>query len=201
MIRQRINFRRQGLARLAQVLLAILALALVWYGLMVVLLAVKVSPHTVNEISGYRSLYSDAASLTRQDFTTTVRLIAGIGGLLLFLVLLPLALAQIPRPYLARGEFPLNEEETGVTTIGPRVVERVAERAAEENGCVSSAKSRLGDGNVNVAVSVTHLEGLADALRDVQRRVRRALQRHELPPLAVNVTLSAYENNTGRELA
>ncbi len=43
---------------------------LVWYGLMVVLLAVKTSPHTVNSISAYRTLYHDAAGLTARDFTT-----------------------------------------------------------------------------------------------------------------------------------
>ena len=89
------------------------ALALVWYGLMVVLLAVKVSPHTVNALSGYRTLYHDAAGLTENDFSTGVRFIAGIGGLVAFVVFLYLALQELPRPYLARGEVQLQDHEHG----------------------------------------------------------------------------------------
>ena len=48
MIRQRVNLRRPGLGHLVALLTIVLALGLVWYGLMVVLLAVKVSTHTVN---------------------------------------------------------------------------------------------------------------------------------------------------------
>ncbi len=39
----------------------LLALALVWYGVMVILLAAKVSPHTVNSISAYRTIYDTLA--------------------------------------------------------------------------------------------------------------------------------------------
>ena len=63
-----------GVGSCKQVLL--LGVVLVWYGLMVVLLAVKASPHTVNSISAYRTLYHDAAGLTASDFTTARRLIA-----------------------------------------------------------------------------------------------------------------------------
>jgi hypothetical protein len=67
MIRQRINLRTPALAYLVRLLTALLALALFWYGLMVVLLAVKVSGHTVNELSAYRTLYHDAADVTSSD--------------------------------------------------------------------------------------------------------------------------------------
>ena len=82
MIRQRVHLRTPALAYLVRLLTVVLGLALVWYGLMLVLLAAKVSPHTVNAISGYRSLYDDAAALTQNDFTTTVRWIAGVAGFL-----------------------------------------------------------------------------------------------------------------------
>lgn len=68
------------LAYVVRALTVVLALALVWYGLMIVLLAVKVSPHTVNSLSAYRTLYDDAAGLTQNDFSTAVRFIAGIAG-------------------------------------------------------------------------------------------------------------------------
>ena len=46
MIRQRINLRTPVLAYVVRVLTVVLGLGLFWYGLMVVLLAVKVSPDT-----------------------------------------------------------------------------------------------------------------------------------------------------------
>ena len=53
----------------------LLAAALLWYGLMAVLLAAKVPAHTVNSLSAYRTLYHDAAGLRASDFDTAVRVI------------------------------------------------------------------------------------------------------------------------------
>ena len=48
MLRQRLRTHSSPLARAGQLLVAVLALALVWYGLMLALLALKVSPASVN---------------------------------------------------------------------------------------------------------------------------------------------------------
>jgi hypothetical protein len=199
-IRQRINLRTPALAYLVRILTLVLGAALVWYGLMLVLLAVKVAPHTVNAISGYRSLYTHAATLSPSDFTTAVRWIAGVAGFLVFLVFAYLAVQELPRPYLARGDVPLAEEDTGTTIVKPRAVERVAELAARGNGEVTSVAGRLGDGELNLAVGLRRASTAADALRDVRTRVRTELGRHELPTLPVNVTLTDYDRNTRREL-
>jgi hypothetical protein len=119
MIRQRINLRTPVLASLVRALTLLLALALFWYGLMVVLLAVKVSPHTVNALSAYRTLYDDAATLKSSDFSTAGRLVAGFGGLIAFLIFIYLGSRAWPRPYLARGEVTLEEHERGATVIQP----------------------------------------------------------------------------------
>src|SRR5581483_5874285 len=110
MTRRRINLRTPLLAYLVRVLTVVLGLTLFWYGLMLVLLAVKVSPHTVNSISAYRTLYDDAISLRASDFTTAVRLIAGFGGLLVFLICLYLATQELPRPYLTRTDVKLESQ-------------------------------------------------------------------------------------------
>lgn len=200
-MRQRVNLRTPALAYLVRLLTAVLGLALVWYGLMVTLLAIKVAPHTVNAISGYRSLYDDAAGLSQHDFTSAVRWIAGVAGFLAFLLFAYLAFQEIPRPYLARGEVPLTEEETGATVIKPRAIERVAELAAHGNPEVASAAGRLGDGELNLSVGLRRAATAADALRDIRTRVRSELARHELPGLPVNVTLTDYDRNTRRELS
>ena len=44
-------------------------------------------------------------------------------------------------------------------------------------------------------------ETAAATLRDVHERVRDQLQRHDLPSLPVNVTLTAYHRTTRRELS
>ena len=201
MIRQRINLRTPALVYLVRLLTVVLGAALLWYGLMVVLLAVKVSAHTVNELSGYRTLYHDAAGLTASDFTTTRRLIAGFAGLLVFVVCIYLASKEIPRPYLARGEFRIGDRNRGDTTIEPRAVERVAEIAASSNPAVTTARGLLGDEQVDVHVHVRTVRGLGDTLRDVQERVHGSLQAHGLPAFPVNVTLTGYDSKTTRELS
>jgi hypothetical protein len=200
-IRQRVNLRTPALAYVVRALTLVLGLALVWYGLMVVLLAVKVSPHTVNSLSAYRTLYDAAAGLRETDFTTAVRLVAGFGGLLAFLFLVYLALQEIPRPYLARGDVSLEQLDHGSTVVRPRAIERVAEYAACENQDVSGASGRLGDNELNLEIGVRRATTAAHTLTDVHRRVAAALDHHQLPDLAVNVTLAGYNRKTRRELS
>jgi hypothetical protein len=200
-IRQRVNLRTPVLAYGVRVLTVLLALGLFWYGLMVVLLAVKVSAHTVNGISGYRSLYHDAAGLSSSDFTTGVRLIAGFAGVLVFVAGMYLAVQEIPRPYLARGAFTVGDRDRGDTVVQPRALERVAEIAAAANRDVTAVTGRLGDEYVDVNVHVRTARAAADTLRDVQRRVIAALDEHGLPSLPVNVTLTGYDRQTTRELS
>ena len=179
----------------------VLALGLFWYGLMVVLLAVKVSPHTVNSLSAYRTLYDNAANLKATDFTTVRRLIAGFSGLIAFLIFIYLAVQELPRPYLARGDVELAEDERGSTVVQPRAIERVAELAAGGNTDVTSASGRLGDEELKLDIGLRRAGSAAATLRDVHERVRDQLQRHDLPSLPVNVTLTAYHRTTRRELS
>jgi hypothetical protein len=201
MIRQRVSLHTPVLGHVARLLTVLLGLALLWYGLMVVLLAVKVAPHTVNAISAYRTLYHDAASLTSADFTTERRLIAGVAGLLAFALCLYLALQQIPRPRLARTAMTIGDRDRGDTSVVPRAVERVAEIAAMAHRQVSSVRSRLGEDSLDVLVHVRSAREAAGTLRDVQRRVSTALEQHGLPVGSVNVTLTGYHRTTTRELA
>lgn len=201
MIRQRITFRTPVLAYVVRLLTVVLALGLLWYGLMVVLLAVKVSPHTVNAISAYRTLYHAAAGLTSAEVTTLTRLIAGFAGLLIFVACLYLALQELPRPGLARGDVMVGGRERGDTSVQPRAVERAAEIAAMSNRHVSAARGRLGAEELDVHVRVRSAREVAETLRDVQRRVSEALQLHGLPIRSVNVTLTGYDRTTTRELA
>ena len=168
---------------------------------MVVLLAVKVSPHTVNSLSAYRTLYNDAADLKRSDFTTLRRLIAGFAGFIVFLVFIYLAFKAWPRPYLARGAVTCETTTHGTTTIEPRAIERVAELAAWGNPDVTSASGRLGDEELTVGVDARRASSAAETLRDVHQRVRSELERHDLPSLPVNVTLTGYDRQTRRELS
>lgn len=201
MIRQRINLRTPVLAYIVRALTLVLAVALVWYGLMVVLLAVKVSPHTVNSISAYRTLYDHVVGLKASNFTTSVRFLVGIAGLIVTVVFVYLAFQEIPRPYLARGEVDLDDHERGTTVIKPRAIERVAELAARANDNVTSAVGRLGDQQLSLEVAMRRAGVAAETLVDVRARVLADLDRHQLPDLPVNVTLTGYDRTTKRELS
>jgi hypothetical protein len=200
-IRQRVHLRTPVAVQLVRLFTVALGLALVWYGVMVVLLAVKVSPHTVDQLSAYRTIYDWAAGLAPRDFTTAVSLIAGCGGVLVFLVFLVLAVAHLPRPYLARGPVDLGRDGRGSTVVSPRALERVAELAASGNDNVTSAAGRLGDRELSVDIGVRRARHVAETLLDVQARVTADLHRHELPELPVNVILTTLQRNHRRELA
>ncbi len=180
-MRQRIPARTPALAYLARAFALALALIVFWYGLMLCLLALKIAPGTVNSISGYRSVYEYFAKLGPAEFSAGVRLLAGFGGLLAFLMLGFLALQELPRPHLARGDLALAEEELGSLLVRPRALERIAERAAAGQSEVTSASARLGDRALSVGITVSRAGTVADTLRGVRHHVHEAIAAHSFP--------------------
>src|SRR5947209_20291478 len=200
MFRQRLHIGSSPLAVLGRIVLVLFALALVWYGVMLLLLAFKVSPHTVNDLSGYRSAYNYLAGLQRHDITTDTRLIARLAGLAGFLVFGYLALKAIPRPHLTRGELQLIDGEHGTVDVAPRAIERAVEGAALERDDVQDAAARYAGDQISVNLSVTRATELPDTLRAVRAQAREQLLAHGLPALPVNVTLTGYQRTRRREL-
>ncbi len=201
MLRQRLRIGTSPLALLGRIVLVLVALTLVWYGAMLVLLAFKVSPHTVNQLSGYRSAYSYLAGLKPRDITADTRLIAGLAGLAGFLAFGYLLLKQIPRPYLTRGELRLVEDERGVVDVAPRAIERATEGAALEREAVQEAAARYASNELTVNITVSRARELPDILRAVRAEAHQQLAAHGLPDLPVNVTLTGFERTRRRELA
>ncbi len=198
-MRQRVNLSRSPAELVGRLLVLLLAVALFWYGLMLVLLAVKVSPTTVNGLSGYRTVYDKLAGVGASSITGTDRLIVAGVGLVLFLVLGYLAYKALPKPTLARGEVSLVDDERGEVRVQPRAVERIAESAASQNAGVAGATGRLGD-ELDVLLTVRRPREVPETMRAVQGAVREALAQHELPALTVNVTLTGIDRPTRRDL-
>src|SRR5436190_4598578 len=201
MPRQRVRANTSVLAWIGWLVLLALALALIWYGAMVVLLAVKVSPSTVNSVSGYRSVFNWLSTLSPADVgrgsTRAILAGAGIAG---FLVFGFLAFKQLPRPYLARRELALGNDEHGGVLVEPRAVERVAEIAARTQPGVIEARGRYFLDDLSIDLTVRRARDLADTMQDAQRRVVDALEQHELPAMPVNVTLTGYDRRQRREI-
>lgn len=200
MVRQRLRLRTSPLDWAGRLVLVLVSLGLVWYGLMVLLLAFKVAPDTVNTISGYRDAYDSLADLESEDVTNTVRLVTGLGGLAAFLLFGYLAWKEIPRPYLPRGDVGLRSDERGEVTIEPRAIERAAELAALEHPRISEATGLHGGDDLTINVTVKRARELPETLRDVQSRVVAALSRHGLPAVPVHITLTGCERKRRREL-
>ncbi len=200
--RQRLRTRSLPLASLLLGLITTLAaLALIWYGAMTALLALKVSPHTVNGISAYRTIYDHLVSVTAHDITGRVRVIVAISGVVCFFVFAGLAWRSLPRPYLARGELDIPAEGgRGSTVIAPRAIERAAELAALEHPMVVRAAGRYETEDLNLAVTVRQAGELARTLPAIRQRVRDAQQVHDLPLLPINVTLVGFDRSNRREL-
>ncbi len=196
MIRQRVNIRRGAGALLVRAVTVLFALALVYGGVLDALLALKLhnlGPAKIDQISGYRTAYHWLAGLHASQFTTAISLIAGFGGLIVFLFFASLVLGAVPRPYFTRTDIDLPQAERGATVVRPRALERIAEVAARGNDHVIGATGRLGDGSLHVDVGVDTPRGLDEALADVRRRIGEELVRHDLPRIPVNVTLTGYE--------
>ena len=200
MFRQRLRTRTAKLVIVSRVLLFGVAGALVFYGLMVILLAFKIAPETVDSISGYRTAFEELTFLTPSDVDGPVRTIVALAGVLAFLIFGWLAFKELPRPYLARGDIELGSGEHGVLSVEPRAIERAAEIAACEHPSVSSASGRYGPGNLEIGVSVARARGLPATLDDVQERVRSSLETHGIPAVPVNVNLTGYDRRQRREL-
>jgi hypothetical protein len=201
MLRQRIRGRTSPLAFVGRLLTFLLAAALIWYGAMTVLGALKVSPSTINSISGYRTAFNYLAGLTPQkvEGATTRAILAG-AGVLAFLLFGYLALKEIPRPHLVRRELELPGAAHGEVIVEPRAIERLAETAAQRDDAITGARGRYSQDDLTVSVTVRRARDLAGTLRDTQQRVTNALQQHELPTLPVNVTLAGYDRSHRREL-
>ncbi len=199
-VRQSVRGRGSPLVFLGLLLLVPVALALIWYGAMLLALAVKTSPETVNAISGYRDAYAFLADLEAGDVSGRVRLIASLAGVAAFVVFGLLAWKQVPRPYLARGELTLAENDRGTSTVEPRAIERAAEVAACAHPSVSDATGRYGEDGIDVDIDLNRAGDALGTLREAQRRVGEALQRHELPDVPIRVTLTGFERQRRREL-
>lgn len=200
MLRQRLRTRGNPLAFVGRLLVVLIALALVFYGAMLLLLALKVSPATVQSISGYRSTYGTLTGIHAADVTGTVRLITAAAGLLALLVFGYLAYRELPRPYFARTYTELVCTERGDTTIAPRAIERIAEGAALGQPGVTGVAGRYGGDAVAVNVTVDRARVIADALEGVHVRVIEAIDQHGLPHMPVLVTLTGFDRKHKREL-
>ena len=130
----------------------LLAFALVWYGVMLILLAAKVSPHTVNSISAYRTIYDTLAGL--RPVTGIERAIIAGCGVVVFLVAAYLAIRMLPHPYLTRHDLELDEHGRGRTVVEPRTIERIAQAAANRNAAVTASRGRYASDNLTVDLTV-----------------------------------------------
>ncbi len=200
MLRQRLRARTSTLRLVGRVLVFLLACALIFYGAMVLALAFKVAPGTVNSVSGYRDAYDYLAGLREDDLSDTARYVAGGTGLLAFVLFGYLALKEIPRPYLARHDIELVNDRRGVVTIEPRAIERVAEAAALQHDAVGGAAGRYGDEELALGLTVRHGRKTASTMREVQAAIAAALVLHGLPAMPIHLTLTGYERRTHREL-
>lgn len=187
--------------RAAWLVLALTGLAATYYAVVLALLAAKADPGTLQAISGYRATYDALAGLHTGQATTTARVLAGVGGLAVALVFGRLAVALVPRPHLTTAPLVLDATPGAAVDVHPRVVERVARIAAVRRPGVRDATASYADGVLRVGLSVLTADAIAPALAAVEQAVAADLAAHDLPALALDVTVVRYRPTTTRELA
>ena len=202
MVRQRLRVRGSALVGLAgRALVLVLAAALIWYGTMLTLLALKVSPQTVNKLSGYRDAYDYLATLQAADISASDRIVVAIVGLVVALAAGALLWRGLPRPHLARGSLTLPATGRGQTDIQPRALERAVEAAATEHPAVVGARARHHDGTLALTITARDAPNAVQTLHEVRDRAHDSLARHGLDLSTVDVTLSGFDSQNRRELA
>jgi hypothetical protein len=200
MLRQRVRSRSFPFARVgANAVVVIFALALTWGGTMLTLLALTVSPSTINALSGYRTAYDYLAALEPQDISVSTRLIVALGGLIACLMFGYLAWRAVPRPYLARTDLRLVGDRRGSVHVNARAIERAAEIAVLDHPAVAAAHARYATDDLTINIDVSRADALASTLTDVHQRARDSLARHELPALRVNISLVRLQRTNRRE--
>ena len=201
MLRQRLRVEASTLVTVVTRILVVgLGAALAYYGAMLVLLAFKVSPDTVNDLCGYRSAFDYLAGLTAVDISSSDRLIIAIGGVVVGLVSLLLLWRGLPSTHLARHPLILANGDRGVTEIQPRAMERAVEAAALGHAGIVGARARLGDEAIDLAVTADDAADLVSTLREVVDLARESLTKHQLELERVDVTLAGYKGQNGRNL-
>lgn len=201
MMRQRIHLETSVLtSAVIRALAFLLGAAFVFYGVMLVMLATKVSPGTVDAISGFRTAYDYLAGLEAADISGADRAIVAGAGLLVGIGAALLLWRALPRPHLARHPLLLSAEEIGETVVRPRAMERVVELAALEDPRVTAARARFDDEGVVLTLRAKDAQHLVEILRGARSRARQSLERHGLELEMVDVTFAGYEASTRREL-
>lgn len=196
------RFRSEGTTLLARrvgyALVALLALALVWYGAMTALLALGVDRDAVDGVSGYRTAYDALAGLGAGDVSGGERgVIAGIGATC-FLIFGYLAWRSLPRAEIGRHDVELATAGPGSTRVRARAVERVAEVAARSEASVRRASGHYDGRTLAVDVQVAEARALPATLDGARRRIARALSEHGLPDREITVTLAGLDRTTGK---
>ena len=200
MPRQRIRLRRSRTGAVGLVLSALLGAALIWYGLMVLLLAFGTDPGFVDQISGYRTAFDYLAGLTPTDIDSTTRAIVAGAGLLCFLIFGYLAYRSLPRSYLARHAVELEGSEHGTLTVEAGALERLAEVSSCGHPAVASARGRTTEERIELDLTLLRMDRVGADLAEVRERVREALAEHGLPARPVDLTLTDFQSKQRREL-
>ena len=196
--RQRLHIKGSALTALVgRALVVLLAMLLVWYGAMLVLLALKLNPQTINDLSGYRDAYDYLSTLQPADID---RLAVAIAGLVVALAAGALVWRGLPRPHLARSALSLPENGHGHTDIQPRALERAVETAANEHPAVLSASGRYDDGTLALAITTADARNAVQTLREVRDRALDSLARHQLEISTVTVSYTHLTLPTNREV-
>lgn len=201
MRRQRLRLKGSALSAIAgRILVVLLAGLLVWYGALLVLLALKISPQTINDLSGYRDAYNYLSTLQPADID---RLVVAITGLVVALGAGTLVWRGLPRPHLARSALtlPATASQRGQTAIQPRALERAVEGAAIEHPAVHSASARFDDGTLALAITTIDAGNTVRTLHEVRDRAHESLARHQLDLSTVDVTLAGYDHMNRRDPA
>jgi hypothetical protein len=199
MPRQRIGLPQGLLTTVGQKLAALIGLALIYGGGVIIALAAGATSKDVQTYSGYQTVYRQLGALRPGTWSEPVKIAIIVAGLLLCVSLLLLGWAQRITPQRARTAKVLVDDGQGRVVIAPRAIERAAEFAASAVPGVHAVRARLGDGEITLIVHTRSARLIPDALRGARDRTQTALQTSGIPATTVRVTVTRFTAPSTRE--
>lgn len=186
---------------LGQKLMFVIALGLIYGGVVALALAAGVSGRDLEQFTGAGWLQDELASIDLASWSQSTTIAVAIGGVVLAALCVRLAWAQRLVPQRTRLAHELETDGVGRTTVQPRAIERAAELASTEDPGVRAAKATLTADEITVHLHVRDAERLPDLLRAAKSRTTAALSAAGMADdVDVRLTVTRYSTPSRTEL-
>jgi hypothetical protein len=176
-----------------RIVMLIIALLLIAIPVLILLVALGVvSAEMIDAYTNYRSALDSLGDLSISDFTSSVRIVLAIAGLLVALIALLLLLRELTFGRRVARSTKMDDTPGKETVITASAVRALAEGAAREEGAESPSASLTSDERsylVSCSIQAPPSENYTELATRTRENIRRVLEDQGVPVKDVEVTV------------